>query len=232
MTNSLKIKMLIGFVAVLILGAGVLWYPSNYQPPKVMAINSCEDFSPKGLTLSEGDEVTFVNRDSFDHKLVLGGEEVNVVAGQSLKIPVSFAPGAATYSIDCDGRSSGGSIIVSSSTETATSSTASFWVTYDLMPIPVQACVKAALGEEFNKAYADSSYAISSAVAEKFSKCSPPEPREGQVSFKSFYDGEPVAMQACLKTALGDEFDKTYVDPNYQPDGDRPVKINTCLNNN
>lgn len=233
MTDILNAKIIITIVTVLLVGSGVYWYVNSPEASNVIVINSCEDFSPSVVSLSAESEVIFKNHDSFDHTLSLGGQEVQVKAGGSVAVKTNFSPGSATYAINCDGKKSSGVVVVSGEEKTpVVSSTASFKATYDLMSVSLQACVKAALGVEFDKAYGDSSYNISSTAADKFNKCSVPEPRQGQITFKSFYDGENAAMKACLKAALGDEFDKTYADPNYQPDGDRPPKVNDCLNNN
>jgi plastocyanin len=49
------------------------------------------------------------------------------------------------------------------------------------------------------------------------------------VAFKSVYDGESAAVQTCLKSALGTEFDKAYGDPNYVPSNDTVKKVNDCF---
>lgn len=233
MTNTLNAKIIITIVTVLLVGSGVYWYVNSPEASNVIVINSCEDFSPSVVSLSAESEVIFKNHDSFDHALSLGGQEVQVKAGESVAVKTNFSPGSATYAINCDGKKSSGVVVVSGGEKTAVmSSTASFKATYDLMPLSLQVCTKAALGAEFDKAYADTKYTISSAAAEKFSACSVPKPREGQVSFKSFYDGENATMKACLKSALGGEFDKAYNDPNYQPEGEHSIKIVSCLNNN
>jgi len=235
--NNYKIIISI-FISLLVLALGIYWYSAFYNKPVVhnaITIQSCSDINPRTVNVERGEEITFVNNDKADHHFSVGNTSINVPARNNLAIVADFEHSPGTYSLDCDQIPNVLQIsILSQSVVGPTQATApaSFQKTYDDMPVAYQACVKSALGNEFDKLYKDSSYNISAAAASKYGKCAPPQPRTGDVSFKSFYDEENTSVKSCLKIALGDEFEKAYEDPVYAMTKEHGQNLVNCLNNN
>ncbi len=171
-------KSIIWIVVAVVIAAGVyLWFYGNPFVAKTSAaltvnISNCDSVSPQTGVVADSQVISFKNTDGADHKISIGGETITVPAKGSAGLVAKLKYGTGTYGYACDGKLTLNQVVV--------------------VPIPGSAAV-------------------------------------AQVTFKSAYDQESASIQACLKSALGTEFDKAYADLSYVPSNDAMGKVNICF---
>ncbi|MBI1839047.1 MAG: hypothetical protein HYR95_01990 [Candidatus Colwellbacteria bacterium] len=234
MTKINNIKLIVTVLSVAIVVFSLYWYLTVYEEPSVniVVIGSCSDISPARLDIAKGADIIFKNKDKSGHRLTIGGKAFDVPAGESVVVKADFPYGAATYSFDCDGFLNVAEISIANDSVAANvseSTKLALKETYDDLSSPLRACIKNALGGEFDKAYADSNYEVTVEALEKVKNCSE-EPHKGDIAFKDYYDSRDKALQECLKSGLGDEFDKLYRDTKSELSDGHRINMVACLN--
>lgn len=230
--NNVKLIIIVLAVAAIVVG-GFYWYVAvNKKPANLVIIDSCSDINPQKLDVVKGADITFKNKDKSDHRLTIGGKAVDVPAGESVAVQAEFPYGAATYSYDCDGLLNVAEISIANDSTVAIISESVkpiFSESYDNLPSPLRNCIKNALGKEFNKAYTDPNYEISIAAVERMKNCSD-EPHKQDITFKEYYGSQGKELQECLKTGLGDEFEKLLEDTKADLSDEHRTNMVACLN--
>jgi hypothetical protein len=182
-TNPIKGKRnklyiwLIAAIVLIALGICAFYYYEANRPARATAvmvtISNCGSISPQNAAVVNGETLVFKNDDNADHVISIGGSEITVHAGGVTELAVKtlqYGPG--TYGYTCDGALTGDEIAIAQ--------------------VPGGAPINAG-------------------------------------GFKAMYDGEASSTQACIKTALGPEFDESYGDTGYVPSSQAIVKVQICL---
>ena len=118
-----------------------------------------------------------------------------------------------------------------SSTSQVAATSRTFKEAYDLLSESKQSCVQGVLGKNFDIAYKDSKYFISTDINAKIYQDCFVEPSVSAPTFKAQFDAmQDKAIQLCVKNALGDEFDKVYnnKDKNFYATKAHTDAVNAC----
>lgn len=135
-------------------------------------ITNCGSITPQTAAITDGQTIVFDNSDTATHTIYIGRDTINVPAGGRAGLVAKLEYGTGTYGYTCDGKLTTNEIT--------------------LIPVPGSEAVT-------------------------------------QDGLKSIYDGVSASVQACLKVALGPEFDKSYSDVNYVPSTEAIDRVNNCL---
>lgn len=100
---------------------------------------------------------------------------------------------------------------------------------YEDLPVTVRDCIKKVLGNNFDTVYNSSVDVISSDAQEEIRTCVA-ETTKADIGFREFYESQGKSLQECLKTGLGDEFDKLYNDTKAKLTEEHADNMVKCLN--
>jgi len=127
-------------------------------PRNAVIIFNCSSIEPASLDLKIGDVVNFINAGDAERQISIDGTVFLIKAGETKEVKPTFSLGPASYGYDCDSVAVAGQIQAVSGGQGESLATISFREYYDSAPRDKKPCLRAALGEEFTKAYNDSSY--------------------------------------------------------------------------
>lgn len=139
-----------------------IWYNGNpfreTLPRNAVVIFNCSSIEPVSLDLKIGDIINFINAGDAEHQINVDGTVFAIKAGETKEVKPAFDLGPASYGYDCDSVAVAGQIQAVSGGQGEGLATISFKESYDSAPQDRKPCLKAALGQEFQKAYGDQSY--------------------------------------------------------------------------
>lgn len=236
-------------IVVLVIAAVIaiayFWYPT-FSAPSGGALNititDCSSISPQTAIAAVGQRIVFENSDKTAHSILIGGNSLSVPASGSAALSANLSYGTGTYGYACDGQLTPNKIIIESSSGASTSGAAQpgalvgFKSSYDTQQPSMQACLKSALGSEFDQAYNDPTYVPSAAAQNAVQACTSPGSTTSQgvtatssIGFRFMYDNQPAPVQSCIKAVLGDQFDRAYAGLSYILPTADISKLNACF---
>jgi plastocyanin len=159
MLLSHRNNILIAVIISLILITGSYFFiSSDYFAAKLggnaVVITNCSSIEPASIIIKENDIMSFINKDNVAHKISLGDIALTINPGKSEKLKVKFPFGNGSYGYACDDMNLAGQIQVQGAVMPVVVKN-TLKDAYDFMPESEKACVKKALGKEFDKAMKD-----------------------------------------------------------------------------
>lgn len=172
-----KNKFIIGTVALVSIGM-IVFYLNGWSVPKEqiqeIVINSCSSIDPVAISVTDNKTLVFVNNDTNGHTIKIGGKSFNVQSGKSHKISSKLSYGEGNYLYDCDSVANVGQIFVMGIVKKTVAQNAEpqiFKAWYEILNENKKTCVKAALKDNFQKAYDNPEFIPEKKVLENIDKC-------------------------------------------------------------
>jgi hypothetical protein len=159
MSSSRRNNILIAaFISLVFTGGLYFFLSADYFAVKLggnaVVITNCSSIEPASIIIKENDIINFFNKDNAVHKISINGTVLTINPRKTEKLQAKFSFGGGSYGYTCDDVNLAGQIQIQGFAKSSIVKD-NLKDTYDSMSEGEKACIRKALGNDFDKAMKD-----------------------------------------------------------------------------